>query len=165
MLSVAAAVFFVLPPHFSLYVQDPSKLLLLLLFILVTLSNVILITGMRFAIERKRDEQALQASKDHLQFALDAALLGWWQYDPRRRAISVDTRFKEIFDVTADEIPVEKQKAGASGRRGKVWGGPPGIPRSRQSEALAASVPGSAARRRGPMGRGALACSFRRRPA
>jgi hypothetical protein len=27
----------------------------------VTLCNVILITGMRFAIERKRDEQALQA--------------------------------------------------------------------------------------------------------
>src|SRR5258707_1085024 len=109
-LSVAAAVFFVLPPHFSLYVQDPSNLLLLLLFILVTLSNVILITGMRFAIERKRDEQALQASKDRLQFALDTALLGWWQYDPRRRAILVDTRFKEIFDVTADEIPVEKIK-------------------------------------------------------
>jgi len=109
-LSVAAAVFFVLPPHFSLYVQDPSNLLLLLLFILVTLSNVILITGMRYAIERKRDEQALQASNDRLQFALDAALLGWWQYDPRRHVISVDARFKKIFDVTADEMPVEEIK-------------------------------------------------------
>src|SRR5260370_22620366 len=109
-LSVAAAVFFVLPPHSSLYVQDPSNLLLLLLFILGTLSNVILITGMCFAIERKRDEQALQASKDRLQFALDAVLLGWWQYDPLRRVISVDTRFKDIFDVTTDEMAVEEIK-------------------------------------------------------
>jgi PAS domain S-box-containing protein len=109
-LSVTAAMLFVLPPRFSFYIEDPSNLVLLLLFILVTLSNVILITGMRFAIERKRDEQTLQASKDRLQFALDAALLGWWQYDPLRRVISVDTRFKEIFDVTADEMPVEEIK-------------------------------------------------------
>src|SRR6266481_39030 len=87
-----------------------SSLLLLLLFVLVTLSNVILITVMRYAIERKRDEQALQASKDRLQFALDAALLGWWQYDPHRRVISVDTRFREIFDVATDEMPVEEIK-------------------------------------------------------
>ena len=109
-LSVAAAVFFVLPPRLSVYVEDLSSLLLLLLFVLVTLSNVILITVMRYAIERKRDEQALQASKDRLQFALDAALLGWWQYDPHRRVISVDTRFREIFDVATDEMPVEEIK-------------------------------------------------------
>jgi PAS domain S-box-containing protein len=57
---------------------------------------------------RKKAEQDLQASKDRLQFALDAALLGWWQYDPRRRVISCDKRFKEIFDVTADETPIEE---------------------------------------------------------
>ena len=39
-LSVAAAGFFVLPPGFPLYVQDSSNLLLLLLFILVTLSKL-----------------------------------------------------------------------------------------------------------------------------
>jgi PAS domain S-box-containing protein len=55
-------------------------------------------------------EQKLRASKDRLQFALDAAKLGWWQYDPRRRVASGDTRFKEIFDVTAVELPSEDIK-------------------------------------------------------
>jgi PAS domain S-box-containing protein len=53
-------------------------------------------------------ERHLYASKARLQFALDAALLGWWQYDPRRRVVSGDARFKEIFDVTADETPIEE---------------------------------------------------------
>jgi PAS domain S-box-containing protein len=57
---------------------------------------------------RKQAEQSLQASKDRLQFALDAALLGWWQYDPIRRVVAGDTRFKEIFDVTAGETPIEE---------------------------------------------------------
>jgi len=59
---------------------------------------------------RKQAEQALQTSKDRLQLAMDAAQLGWWQYDPRHRMLSVDTRSKEIFDVTADETPVEEIK-------------------------------------------------------
>jgi PAS domain S-box-containing protein len=50
----------------------------------------------------------LQVSKDRLQLALNAALLGWWQYDPLRRVILVDTRLKEIFDFTADETPLEE---------------------------------------------------------
>jgi PAS domain S-box-containing protein len=52
-------------------------------------------------------EQKLHAGKDRLQFALDAARLGWWQYDPRRRVASIDPRFKEIFDIIADELPIE----------------------------------------------------------
>jgi PAS domain S-box-containing protein len=55
-------------------------------------------------------EQKVQASKDSLQFALDAARLGWWQYDPRRSAVSGDTRFKEIFDVVTGESPIEDIK-------------------------------------------------------
>ena len=56
-----------------------------------------------------RDSEGhLYASKARLQFALDAALLGWWQYDLRRRAVSGDARFKEIFEVPADETPVEE---------------------------------------------------------
>jgi PAS domain S-box-containing protein len=49
----------------------------------------------------------LQLSKDRLQLAFDATELGWWQYDPCRSAISVDARFKKIFDVGADEISPE----------------------------------------------------------
>jgi PAS domain S-box-containing protein len=59
------------------------------------------------AARRQAAEHDLQASKDRLQLAFDATQLGWWQYDPLRRTASGDTRFKEIFDVTADEISIE----------------------------------------------------------
>src|SRR5262249_37286940 len=49
----------------------------------------------------------LQASRDRLQLAFDATQLGWWQYDLLRHIGSGDSRFKEIFDVTADEISIE----------------------------------------------------------
>jgi PAS domain S-box-containing protein len=58
----------------------------------------------------KQAEQALYASKARLQLALDAAQLGWWQYDPSDRTLSGDHRAKEIFDVTADETPAEEIK-------------------------------------------------------
>jgi PAS domain S-box-containing protein len=45
-----------------------------------------------------------------LQLCLDAALLGWWQYEPRDGLVSVDRRFKEIFDVTKDPMPIEEIK-------------------------------------------------------
>jgi PAS domain S-box-containing protein len=53
-------------------------------------------------------ERHLLASKARLQIAMDAAQLGWWQYDPRRRVFSGDARSHEIFDVTADETPIEE---------------------------------------------------------
>jgi PAS domain S-box-containing protein len=49
----------------------------------------------------------LQSSKDRLQLAFDATQLAWWQYDPCRSTVSGDARFREIFDLTADEIPIE----------------------------------------------------------
>jgi PAS domain S-box-containing protein len=60
--------------------------------------------------DRKQAAQALQASKDRLQLCLDAAQLGWWQYDPRRGVVSGDARYKEIFDLTTDEMPIEEIK-------------------------------------------------------
>jgi PAS domain S-box-containing protein len=57
---------------------------------------------------RKQAEQALQASKDRLQLAMDAAQLGSWQYDPLRRVVSGDTCSQEIFDVTAGEMPFKE---------------------------------------------------------
>jgi two-component sensor histidine kinase len=54
-LSVGACAFFVLAPRFSFYIENLSDLLTTLLFILVTFSIVILIAGMRFAIERCRE--------------------------------------------------------------------------------------------------------------
>jgi PAS domain S-box-containing protein len=107
-LSVAAAVFFVLPARLSFYVEEPGDVLALLLFIVVALSIVGLITGMRLAVERRRDQEALQATKDRLQSALDAAKLGSWQYDPLNRTFSWDARGKEIFAVAENRATVEK---------------------------------------------------------
>jgi PAS domain S-box-containing protein len=104
-ISVAAVHFFLLQPGFSLYVELLA-LPALALFILAGLSSVILITGMRFAIERKH----LQESKARLQFALDAARLGWWRYDVLDRVVSGDSRFREIFDLTVDEMPIDDMK-------------------------------------------------------
>ncbi len=55
-------------------------------------------------------EQKLQAGKGRLQFALDAARLGWWQYDPRRCIGTGDTRFQEIFDLVTRQLPIEDIK-------------------------------------------------------
>jgi PAS domain S-box-containing protein len=102
-ISVAAVHFFILGPGFSLY-DELLALPALVLFVLAGLSSVTLITGMRFAIERKD----LRQGKERLQLALDAARLGWWRYDPRRLVASGDARFKEIFDITANEIRIEE---------------------------------------------------------
>src|SRR5262249_8371276 len=95
-LSAAAVMFLQMPP------------LTLLLFVLLASFIVILLTRMRLAIQREQVAQANQASKDRLQFALDSALLGWWQYDPIRGAAWCDTRLKEMFEVAEDWTDVEE---------------------------------------------------------
>jgi PAS domain S-box-containing protein len=109
-LTTAATAFFVLPPRFSFYVVNEAEVVDLLLFAPVASVCVMLIAQMRSAIEREQAELAWRASKDRLQLCLDAAQLGWWRYDPSCRLVTGDTRFKEIFDVTADEMPVEELK-------------------------------------------------------
>jgi PAS domain S-box-containing protein len=59
------------------------------------------------AARRHAAERDLQVSKNQLQLAFDATRLGWWQVDPRRSTVLVDARYKEIFDLTADEISIE----------------------------------------------------------
>jgi PAS domain S-box-containing protein len=60
------------------------------------------------AARRQAAEDLLRHSKDRLQLALNAAELGWWQYDPLHRVILVDTRLKEIFDFTSHEPSIEE---------------------------------------------------------
>ncbi len=55
LLSVGAVAFFLLPPRFSFHIEHLSDLLTILLFIPMTFSIVILIAGMRFAIERYQE--------------------------------------------------------------------------------------------------------------
>jgi len=57
---------------------------------------------------RKQAEQALQASKDRLQLALNAAQLGSYQYDPLHCVFSGDTRCQEIFDLSKNEASIDE---------------------------------------------------------
>jgi PAS domain S-box-containing protein len=109
-LSAAAVNFFVLRPRLSFYVENPVEAADLVLFTPLASLCVMLITQMRSVIEREQAERAWRASKDRLQLALDTAQLGWWRYDPGRRVVTGDARFKEIYDITADEIPLEDIK-------------------------------------------------------
>jgi PAS domain S-box-containing protein len=109
-LSAAAASFFVIRPHLSFYIEHRADVADLLLFLALACFSVVVITQLRDAIERERAERALRESKERLQLALDTARLGWWQYDPRRRAGSGDARFEEILDVLDGEMPIEELK-------------------------------------------------------
>ncbi len=104
-LRAAAVDFFLLEPRFTFYV-DLIDVPSLLLFILAGLSIVILVTGMRCAVDRKH----LRVNKAHLQLALDAARLGWWRCDLVSQVAWGDPRFKEIFDLTPDEMPLDQVK-------------------------------------------------------
>src|SRR5713101_5303683 len=57
---------------------------------------------------RKRAEEDLKASKDRLQLALNVAQLGSYQYDPRHRVFSGDTRCQEIFHFDKNEAVIEE---------------------------------------------------------
>jgi PAS domain S-box-containing protein len=61
--------------------------------------------------DRKRAEQDLEASRARMQLALDAARLGWFQYDPVRRIGWGDGRFREIFGFDTEEVPLDVMMA------------------------------------------------------
>jgi two-component sensor histidine kinase len=73
-LSVAALAFFLLPPRYSFYVENLSDVLTTILFILLTLLNILLLEGVRHAMERYRElshrleqhEVALREREDRL---------------------------------------------------------------------------------------------------
>jgi PAS domain S-box-containing protein len=66
--------------------------------------------GGRLADARREADALARQVAESQRLAMDAAQLGWWQYDPLHRVVSGDRRFKEIFDVTADETPIEDIK-------------------------------------------------------
>jgi PAS domain S-box-containing protein len=105
-LSTAVIDFLVLPTRLSFSPESSADWVTLLLFGPLSAYLVILIAGMRSAIEREQEE----TSKARLQLALDTAQIGWWRYDPHRNMVAADKRLQEIFDVFADELPVEEAK-------------------------------------------------------
>jgi two-component sensor histidine kinase len=67
LIAAAAAAFFVVSPQFSFYVTNPDDVVTILLFILVSLVNVLLISGTRFAVESYREQSvALRESQERL---------------------------------------------------------------------------------------------------
>ncbi len=59
------------------------------------------------AARRQAAEGLLRQSKDRLQLALNAAQLGWWQYDPLTRVVSGDARCQEIFGFVKNKGVIE----------------------------------------------------------
>src|SRR5262245_5021110 len=57
---------------------------------------------------RQAAEDLLRQSKDRLQLALNAAQLGWWQYDPFTRVVSGDARCQEIFNFAKNKGLLEE---------------------------------------------------------
>jgi PAS domain S-box-containing protein len=62
------------------------------------------VSNQQLIVEMREREQ----SKARLQLALDAARLGWWQYDPDHSAFSWDTRSKEILGVPENKAAVQE---------------------------------------------------------
>src|SRR5712672_1229949 len=60
------------------------------------------------AARRQAAEDGLRKSKDRLQIALNVAQLGSYQYDPRHRMFSGDTRSQKIFDFPKNEAGIEE---------------------------------------------------------
>jgi K+-sensing histidine kinase KdpD len=56
-LGTAATIFLVLPLRLSFYIDHPGEVVGVLLLILVALSNVTLIAGLRFAVERYKEHE------------------------------------------------------------------------------------------------------------
>jgi PAS domain S-box-containing protein len=107
-LSTVATVYFLPSPPLPFYVDRSAYTTDLLLFASLLSLCVIAIVEMRSAIVRRQTERALHDGKDRLQLALDAALLGWWEYDPRRGVVAWDARSQEILDIAQDEAPFEE---------------------------------------------------------
>ncbi len=74
----------------------------------VTELNTLMAELRKAATRRQAAEELVRDSEQRLRFALNAAQLGWWQYDPLQRVVSGDTRFKEIFDVADHEAVIDE---------------------------------------------------------
>src|SRR5262249_28322286 len=70
--------------------------------------NALMAELRRSAVRRQAAEGSLRDSEERLQLALEAAQLGWWQFDPRHRVASWDMRFKEIFDVATHRPAIDE---------------------------------------------------------
>jgi K+-sensing histidine kinase KdpD len=94
LLSVVSATYFLLAPRFSLSIENWSDVLGTLLFVLITFAIVIVIGGMRFAIERhlgvdrelEQHRAALREREDRL-----AAVVGELQHRTRNLLTVVST--------------------------------------------------------------------------
>jgi PAS domain S-box-containing protein len=107
-LSTVATVYFLPSLHLSFYVDRSADMADLLLFASLSSLCVIVVVDIQFVIDRQQTERALHEGKDRLQLALDAALLGWWQFDPRRGVVTWDARSQEILDIAQDEGSFEE---------------------------------------------------------
>ncbi len=69
--------------------------------------NVFIETN-RDITKKKKTEFELKKLSKQLQLALDAANMGWWNYNPLTDISTYDKRYKEIFGVSGCESPNEE---------------------------------------------------------
>ncbi|MGB8828459.1 MAG: PAS domain S-box protein [Dehalococcoidales bacterium] len=58
--------------------------------------------------ERKRSEIEISRLSQQRQLALDAAQMGWWQYDPATQIATYDEGYQRIFGVSGSQRPNEE---------------------------------------------------------
>ena len=58
--------------------------------------------------DRKRAEEALQATEERFRIAADAANLGTWRHDLAPDAFRMDERARELFGFAGSEVPFEE---------------------------------------------------------
>jgi len=64
-------------------------------------------TGMDITDRRHAEEQQRTLAAQR-KLALDAARLGWWNYDPASGLVNYDSRYAEIYGIDGSEKPVEE---------------------------------------------------------
>jgi two-component system, cell cycle sensor histidine kinase and response regulator CckA len=67
--------------------------------------NQSLVRSIRYAIERKRGEEALRQSEERLRFALAAARMGIWEWQPREDHLTLSDELVELLGVDARTFP------------------------------------------------------------
>jgi hypothetical protein len=137
----------------------------LLLFVLLTIFSVILITRMRLAVQREQAAQAIGEQRSSAVYPRHGPSRVVAIRSAQRSAHGGYTRFKEIFDVTTDDMPIEDLKKLVHPDDAERFWADREASIDLADPITLARVSDSAPKWRGPLGRGALVHVFRPRPA
>jgi len=81
------------------------------------ISSALLVRAMRYAVERKRAEEALRTSEAQLSNAMEIARLGYWEYDVADDLFTFNDHFYAIFRTTAEKVGGYKMSSAQYAKR------------------------------------------------